>query len=196
VYASLCAVLFGLPLARAFRAGIESAREPVHRVTPEDPWVFFRRRFRSSLGRTWPVIWFAVFAGLAVVGRGQDMAFPPMAALAWNLQFVSYTLAMFLLIWAACHAFASLVANTFALTLLATICACVALITLAGFLDLVLPRSLTAIHTHQDLPPPAGVTPAVIPILYLHVASAAALVLFAAHVTARRLGARWFRFED
>lgn len=37
--------LFAAPIARAFLAGLASAREPVHRVTPENPRVFFQRAF-------------------------------------------------------------------------------------------------------------------------------------------------------
>jgi hypothetical protein len=57
-------VLFGLPLAWAFAAGIESARRPEHRNAARPSRFFFRQGFHRSLGWECPIIWW----GTLIVG--------------------------------------------------------------------------------------------------------------------------------
>ena len=70
-------VAFALPLNSAFLAGIASARDPGHRLTPRSPWFFFDRVVKRRL-RWWWVVWGFVLLGIffpALALRGR-MALP------------------------------------------------------------------------------------------------------------------------
>jgi hypothetical protein len=55
------AAAFGWSIAKAFAAGMESARDPQHRVSPAPPWVFFQRALFKSLNWRWPLVWAVAF---------------------------------------------------------------------------------------------------------------------------------------
>jgi hypothetical protein len=60
--------VFGLPMARAFLAGVEAAQRPDYRVTPQPRSFFFRQAFRRELGLFWPSAWCAILIGVLAWG--------------------------------------------------------------------------------------------------------------------------------
>jgi len=48
-------LIFSLPFGNAFLAGIASAHEPVHHVTPLKPWAYFDRIVKRKLRWWWLV---------------------------------------------------------------------------------------------------------------------------------------------
>jgi hypothetical protein len=67
--ALLTFLVFGLPLAWAFAAGMEAARRPEHRALPQPARFFFRREFRRRLRWPWLLAWGATLAGAGYWGR-------------------------------------------------------------------------------------------------------------------------------
>ncbi len=82
----------GLPICRAFEAGLEAARDPANRATPESPWHFFGRAAWRRI-RRWVVIWaIVVLVFFVFVGIVGGVRFGPMFAVASFMSFLAAAL--------------------------------------------------------------------------------------------------------
>lgn len=183
------------PVARAFQTGLEAARNPENRTTPQSPWDFFRDAAWKRL-RRWVVIW----AVLAVIGSA--LVLLTTGSNPVRLYRVTIVILLFASPLAYFSAYCWLVAprmkSLAALIITGSLLAIVLTVTI-WILGSMLPGSFGSVVVKTESAMPGGGTMKATNIYPTgHFWSFASALLFhaLARRSARRMGDAWFRFEE
>lgn len=191
------ALVYLIPLCRAYLAGLEAARDPTKFNPSRNPWPVFDRVFWRELRPWWP-LWAGV--GLCdiflIVSR-----MPPPVRWAGGLEVLSIILGFMLLLYAACAAWSTLCRRPWMLTTLS------ALTSLGLFLLLFfaivkllfpwLPDSFRAIRYEHPIPFDGGQRPSsyILNCAPYYLAAMSLLLAWAVRCLNRRPKDAWYDFQ-